>query len=448
MKLPAIAAMSLSLGLSTASASEPAPITVTRVGSQPSSAGPEQNFTGSVQASLSKGDLFGAYENFNRLTLFGFQNTVLTWLNGWLFSTSTKMGVPQQMVQNLSNALGTFLTSGTLVFGAFQSVYAPISGTAFELSRALTTVGSTLASGNVLGAVNALVNTPGTVLNAFLNGFDYSDAVNPWAGLLSPKDPNCTGRCAGGGPISQFLITIARNIANAIKVPTAAAVTTTAAAATSTDAGAASTNILSTSIEPAAQSYTLAVGKTAAAAQTGSATKAEPAATANTAAETVPAGTTAPESAAAQSDSTPAASVSESTATSSSASETSGTKAEPKDSGSTPTHPVRGESSPADSVKPAVTKPVVTKPATTKAGSAEGAAKPDSTKDTGAKADSTKGSTSADTGKSGNSKPDAVKAGGSKSGSGHADSTTGDTKHAGSGDHHAAQGKSSSGAAA
>jgi quercetin dioxygenase-like cupin family protein len=48
MKLPAITAMTLSLGLSTASASEPAPITVTRVGAQPSSAGAEQNFTGSV----------------------------------------------------------------------------------------------------------------------------------------------------------------------------------------------------------------------------------------------------------------------------------------------------------------------------------------------------------------------------------------------------------------
>ena len=49
MKLPTAAAISLTLGLSTAMAAETGPITVTRVGSQPSSAGPEQNFTGAVR---------------------------------------------------------------------------------------------------------------------------------------------------------------------------------------------------------------------------------------------------------------------------------------------------------------------------------------------------------------------------------------------------------------
>jgi len=51
MKLPAAAAtaLALSLGVSTASAAEPAPIKVTPAGAQPSSVGPEQNFTGSVR---------------------------------------------------------------------------------------------------------------------------------------------------------------------------------------------------------------------------------------------------------------------------------------------------------------------------------------------------------------------------------------------------------------
>lgn len=47
MKLLA-AALALSLGMSTAYAGAQDPITITRVGSQPTSAGPEQNFTGSV----------------------------------------------------------------------------------------------------------------------------------------------------------------------------------------------------------------------------------------------------------------------------------------------------------------------------------------------------------------------------------------------------------------
>lgn len=49
MKSAAFAVTSLLLGLSTALATEPQKITVTPIGSQPSTEGPEQNFTGSVR---------------------------------------------------------------------------------------------------------------------------------------------------------------------------------------------------------------------------------------------------------------------------------------------------------------------------------------------------------------------------------------------------------------
>lgn len=51
MNIPSATAIALSLGLSAACATEPvpAPIKVTPIGSQPSSAGGEQNFTGSVR---------------------------------------------------------------------------------------------------------------------------------------------------------------------------------------------------------------------------------------------------------------------------------------------------------------------------------------------------------------------------------------------------------------
>lgn len=51
MKILSAAAIALSLGLSAACATEPepAPIKIMRIGSQPSSAGGEQNFTGSVR---------------------------------------------------------------------------------------------------------------------------------------------------------------------------------------------------------------------------------------------------------------------------------------------------------------------------------------------------------------------------------------------------------------
>ncbi|CCN17594.1 cupin domain-containing protein [Bordetella bronchiseptica] len=49
MKLPTATAIALSIGISSASAAEQEPIKVTRAGTQPSSAGGEQNFTGSVR---------------------------------------------------------------------------------------------------------------------------------------------------------------------------------------------------------------------------------------------------------------------------------------------------------------------------------------------------------------------------------------------------------------
>jgi quercetin dioxygenase-like cupin family protein len=49
MSLPAATTIALSMGLSTACATEPAPITVARIGTQPSSVGAEQHFTGSVR---------------------------------------------------------------------------------------------------------------------------------------------------------------------------------------------------------------------------------------------------------------------------------------------------------------------------------------------------------------------------------------------------------------
>ncbi|MEZ0052846.1 hypothetical protein ABIA30_003871 [Mycobacterium sp. MAA66] len=217
---------------------------------------PGKTLLANVQSALSKGNLGVAYENFNKLALFGLQNTVLTWANGWLFSTSTTMGIPQRMAQNLSNALGAFFTTGTLVFGAFQAAYAPFSGAAFELSRSLGAVGSAVGAGNLAGAITALVNTPGAVADAFLNGFAYSGSTNPWAGLFSPKDPACTGRCASGGPISQFLITIAQKIAAAIKNVPAKTATTTAAVAVSDPAA----SLVSATLEPAATSYTLSLG--------------------------------------------------------------------------------------------------------------------------------------------------------------------------------------------
>jgi hypothetical protein len=174
---------------------------------------PGKTLLANIQTALAAGDFGTAYENFNKIALFGIQNTILPILTGTIFSSGTNMGIPQQMAQNFADAVGAFFTSGTLVYGAFQSVYAPVSGAMFAASRAIEAVSTAISAGDVQTAVTALVNTPGVVLNAFLNGFEYNpgSTTEAWAGLFSPK-----GVRASGGPISQFLITIPAKIAAAI----------------------------------------------------------------------------------------------------------------------------------------------------------------------------------------------------------------------------------------
>jgi hypothetical protein len=249
---------------------------------------PGKTLLANIGTALAAGDFGAAYENFNRITLFAFQNTILPILNGTLFTTTTTPGIPQQMAQNVTNAIGAFFSAGTLVYGAFQSVYAPISGAAFEFARALGAVGNALSTGNVQGAITALVNTPGVVANAFLNGFDYNagDTTEAWSGIFSPK-----GTRASGGPISQFFITIAQKIAAAFATPVATApvTTTTTAALTAAAAATSSTETVAAEQDPetAATTVTAVTTKRAAAAQVRTAETAESAAPAVEAAEPV-----------------------------------------------------------------------------------------------------------------------------------------------------------------
>jgi hypothetical protein len=185
---------------------------------------PGQELLANVQAALAAGDFNTAYDNFNKLVLFGIQNTVLPILTGSIFSSTTTAGIPQQIAQNFADALGATLTTGTLAFGAFQSVFAPTSGAAFEASRAIGAVTTALKAGDVETALTGLVNTPGVVADAFLNGFDYDDGDTreAWSGLFSPTGTGT--RPASGGPLQQFLITIPKKIAAAIdNTPTQAA---------------------------------------------------------------------------------------------------------------------------------------------------------------------------------------------------------------------------------
>lgn len=359
---------------------------------------PGKTLVANVESALKTGNFGAAYENFNKLALFGVQNTVLPWLNNWFLGTATNPSIFTQMAQNLTDASAAFFTTGTLVFGAFQGLYAPVSGAAFAVSRALGTVVSSLSSGNIVAAVTALVNTPGFVADAFLNGFDYdaSGTTNPWAGLLSPKDPNCTGRCAGGGPISQFFITIAQKIAAAIKnvAPTTAVAATATAAADTTATAATAADVASAAVVPASSTVTLTVvdadtsktvEKVSAATETTAAT--EQTATVETA------------------DTTPV---------------TESTTADATHAESSPAEAAKTDTTQADTAKDdaqADTKTDSTKADTTKADSTKSGSKHGTKKSDTAKAETTK---SDDTAKADSTKADTAKAGTHKRGTKHA----------------------------
>ena len=375
---------------------------------------PGKELLASVQSALASGNLATAYQNFNSLALFGIQNTVLPWLNNWLFSSTTTMGVPQQIAQNLSNALGAFFSTGTLVYGAFQSLYAPVSGAAFQLSRDLSAIGSTLAKGNLVGAVTALVNTPASVLNALLNGFSYDASTNPWAGLLSPKDPACTGRCSSGGPISQFLITIAQKVAAAIKNVSTTTTTTAAVAAASTGASSLVADTLGTS----ATSYTLSLDSATKSPATSA--KGETALTGTAAAK--PGDTTASTGTTKAEDTTSAAGAAED-ATGTTATKASGTTAASNDTKADDTKAATGTTKSEDSTTSASSATKTDAGSTTK-----GSASDDSAKS---------GSASDDSAKGGSAKHNSAKGGSAK----HNPAKSGSAKHAGK---HAGKHKSGS----
>lgn len=238
-------------------------------------------YVAAIQTALEAGDFNTAYDNFNKFFLFALQNSVLPVFNV-LFT------IPPKMAQNFADAVTAVSSAGTLVYGLFQSAFAPISGAAFETSRVSDAISSAISSGDMEAALTAVVNAPGIIANAFLNGFDYNDAdtTEAWSGLFSPK-----GTRASGGPISQLLVTIPQKIAAAITNSTATTASTTGATVVADALAPVSDSTTSAAVETsvtdlgggtdAADAAEAAAASTAATAKT-----AKPALTAKTAADT------------------------------------------------------------------------------------------------------------------------------------------------------------------
>ncbi|WP_418003337.1 hypothetical protein ACNO8X_25995 [Mycobacterium sp. PDNC021] len=114
------------------------------------------------------------YEAYNTLFSAG-----LGLIVGPVFPLLELLQIPVNMAQNFADVVA--VAPSVLVgasFGVIGTVNGTMQATAFQAQAVL----DALKARNLMGAVNALVATPGVIVNAILNGFALSGAP----GLLSP----------------------------------------------------------------------------------------------------------------------------------------------------------------------------------------------------------------------------------------------------------------------
>lgn len=148
---------------------------------------------------------------------------------------------------------------GQALQAAIEDISAPVDGASRAASQTLGDALSAALAGDVNSAISALTSLPGSVLDAFLFGYDV-DGLGRVPGLLSVKDPDCTAQCHNGGPIYQFLVGIPSVIATAIANIHAAAENSDGAP--SAEAGVDAAGATSATPEPDDASPTTAEGST------------------------------------------------------------------------------------------------------------------------------------------------------------------------------------------
>ncbi len=185
-----------------------------------------------AQAALEAGDIGEAYRWFNHSMLYAFQGAFGSLIApGFILSgvprggTEYLAGIPEQIAQNFTNVIAATFTSSVVVSAVFQGAFATVSGPAFELARVAEAISTSVAAGDAQGAFNAVVNTPGILVNAALNGFKYSDpdpetgtgGYTEWPALLTWAEPGEQGGArVVAGLLQNLLVNIPKSLADAI----------------------------------------------------------------------------------------------------------------------------------------------------------------------------------------------------------------------------------------
>lgn len=188
-----------------------------------------------ARAALQRGEFAEAYDRLNRFNVYSL--TILSPIAEWLFSAepSTRLpegriGIPEQIAQNFTDVVATIFDQGGVVNGTTKSFLGPFIGVNFEIALAAEALVAAVQDGDAAGAVNVLVNTPGTVFNALLNGY-----VNPACGDDCAASQYFPGLINGTGPIVDLFVRLPNAIADALKPNTVTVPAPTASLVSETD---------------------------------------------------------------------------------------------------------------------------------------------------------------------------------------------------------------------
>ncbi|MCV7230792.1 hypothetical protein [Mycolicibacterium komossense] len=164
-----------------------------------------------VAANLAQGNVIDAAQEVNNLIV-----SVL--LIG--FPLFDALAIPSQIVDSIARVV-TALTSVSTVLPLLSGVLSPVMSVVAALGQQGQAVADALGTGDPLGALSAIINTPAAVTGAFLNG----DPDN-YPGLLTflPYAP-------GAGLIGALLVAIPQAIAAALAPPATARLAAQTAAA-------------------------------------------------------------------------------------------------------------------------------------------------------------------------------------------------------------------------
>lgn len=145
--------------------------------------------------------------------------------------TTVNRGIPGQMVDNLATVFSTIANRATVQSGIFYSAWSAFGGVPYELARSVDELVKAVDNQDFETAFNVVVNTPGMLGNALLNGFDYAPddlggnatqtkyPIPSWPGLLAPlgpTNPNNGNPLHPGGLIYQAVTGLPSSIADAI----------------------------------------------------------------------------------------------------------------------------------------------------------------------------------------------------------------------------------------